>query len=39
MAGYVCPTCGHEMQRDLLLLKDHTDAHIVDELKKSHPEK
>ena len=26
------------MQRDLLLFVRHTDAHIVEELKKSHPE-
>ena len=26
------------MERDLLLLRKHTDVHIVEELKKSHPE-
>ena len=37
MAVYTCPTCGEKMERDLLLFSRHTDAHIVDEIKKKHP--
>lgn len=38
MAVYTCPTCGERMERDLLLFTRHTDAHVIDELKKIHPE-
>ena len=40
MAGgiYTCPTCGEKMERDLLLFIGHTDGHILQELKKRHPE-
>ena len=37
MAIYTCPTCNAKMERDLLLFTQHTDRHIVDELKKKHP--
>ena len=37
MAIYTCPTCGEKMERDLSLFMDHTDKHIVDEVKKLHP--
>ena len=37
MAVYTCPTCGEKMERDLSLFIDHTDIHIVDEVKKLHP--
>lgn len=37
MAGYTCPTCGEKMERDLLLFMDHTDQHVIEELKKQHP--
>jgi hypothetical protein len=37
MASYVCPTCGEKMERDLSLFMDHTDKHIVEEVKKAHP--
>ena len=36
-AIYTCPTCGNKMERDLLLFIRHTDAHVVEELKKRHP--
>lgn len=36
-AIYTCPTCGNKMERDLLLFINHTDAHVVEELKKTHP--
>lgn len=35
---YTCPTCGQKMKRDLILFTRHTDAHIVEALKKTHPE-
>ena len=35
---YICPTCGERMDRDLILFMKHTDAHVVEELKKLHPE-
>lgn len=34
MQIYTCPTCGQEMERDLLLFMKHTDQHIQDEMKK-----
>lgn len=34
---YTCPTCGNQMERDLLLFTSHTEAHVVEELKKKHP--
>ncbi len=37
MSIYTCPTCGSKMERDLLLFIQHTDQHIVEELKKQHP--
>ena len=37
-AIYTCPTCGEKMARDLVLFTRHTDAHIVEALKKTHPE-
>ncbi|MBI3315678.1 MAG: hypothetical protein HYZ87_01710, partial [Candidatus Omnitrophica bacterium] len=38
MQVYTCPTCGSSMERDLLVFIRHTDSHIIDELKKKHPE-
>ena len=35
---YTCPTCEEKMERDLVLFTQHTDAHVVEELKKTHPE-
>ncbi len=37
MAVYTCPTCGGKMERDLLLFTRHTDQHILDEIKRLHP--
>ena len=37
MAVYTCPTCGEKMERDLSLFMDHTDRHIIDEVKRLHP--
>lgn len=37
MQTYTCPTCGEKMERDLSIFMEHTDRHIVDELKKKNP--
>lgn len=37
MSIYTCPTCGEKMERDLLLFIEHTDQHVVEEIKKRHP--
>lgn len=34
---YVCPICNAELPRELENIIEHTDAHIVDVIKKSHP--
>ena len=34
---YTCPTCGEKLERDLLLFTQHTDEHIVEQIKKSNP--
>jgi hypothetical protein len=34
---FVCPTCGKVMERELLHIIDHTEGHIVQEIKKKHP--
>lgn len=38
MDSYTCPTCGEKLERDLTRLYEHTDQHIVDAIKKQHPE-
>ena len=35
---YVCPVCGEHLPRDILVVIPHTEKHIVDEIKKKHPE-
>ena len=35
---YTCSLCGKEVQKDLLLFIDHTNKHIIDEIKKKHPD-
>ena len=35
---FVCPTCGKKMPRDLAVVFPHTEEHIVDMIKKKHPE-
>ncbi len=37
MQTYTCPTCGEKMERDLSLFMEHTDKHIVDEVRKQNP--
>lgn len=37
MATYRCPVCQEEMPRDLVLFLDHTNQHIMDEIKRKYP--
>jgi hypothetical protein len=38
MSTYKCPICQQETPRDLVIFLDHTDQHIIDEIKKQYPE-
>lgn len=38
LTEYHCPLCGRTMARDLALFLDHTNLHVIDEIKKKHPE-
>lgn len=38
MSGYKCPLCGTTMERDLVRYLDHTNEHVIDQIKKQHPE-
>ena len=38
MPDFVCPTCGNKMARDLAVIMLHTEGHIVDVIKKKHPD-
>ena len=35
---YKCPVCRNEMDRDLMAFMNHVHQHILDEIKKLHPE-
>lgn len=35
---FICPTCGEAMERDILNIKEHTEKHIIDEIKREHPD-
>jgi len=35
---FTCPICSQEMPRDLQIIAPHTEGHIVDEIKKTHPD-
>jgi len=35
---FICPTCGKHIPRDLLIIIPHTEEHIVEVIKKEHPE-
>ena len=37
-ATYRCPLCGRTMERNLVLFLNHTDQHVIDQVKKEHPE-
>ncbi len=38
MAHYQCPLCDKLMERDLLVFNEHTNQHIMDTIKKDHPD-
>ena len=38
MENYKCPLCHEEIERDLVVFRNHTDKHILEEIKKGHPE-
>ena len=35
---YQCSVCGKKVKDDLLVYIGHTETHIIDEIKKYHPE-
>jgi len=35
---YKCSVCKNEVEGDLLVYIDHTEKHIMDEIKASHPD-
>ena len=36
--AYHCSVCQEEVEGDLVVLKDHTDKHIIDLLRHDHPD-
>jgi len=36
--GYQCSVCQETVQDDLLVYIDHTEKHIMDEIKANHPD-
>ena len=34
---YICGVCGEKIKDDLVLFKNHTEKHIIDLVKKEHP--
>lgn len=37
MPKYKCGVCGHEVDRDAVVFKDHTEKHILDIIKAKNP--
>lgn len=37
-ARYLCPVCAKELERDISVFLAHTKQHILDVLRKEHPE-
>jgi hypothetical protein len=35
---YKCSVCNEHVEGDLLVYVDHTEAHIIDEIRASHPQ-
>lgn len=35
---FTCPTCGKDIPSDLFVILSHTEKHIIDEIKKKHPD-
>ncbi len=38
MAQYQCPLCQEKMDRDVVVFGEHIEGHIIDEVKKQHPD-
>ena len=38
MEDFVCGTCGKALPRDLLVIIPHTEEHIVEAIRKKHPD-
>lgn len=38
MQHYQCPICGEKISRDLALFLDHGNQHVIDSIRKAHPE-
>lgn len=36
--NYVCPVCNKELSDDAVVFLAHGQEHIIDEIKKAHPE-
>ena len=36
--SYRCSLCNENVEGDLIVFKEHTEEHIIDEIKKKHPE-
>ena len=35
---FTCPTCNREMPAELMVIIPHTEEHVVNEIKKKHPD-
>lgn len=35
---YICPICGKKLSREIGVIYPHTEEHIVEEIKKKHPD-
>ena len=35
---FVCPVCGKIISRELTVIISHAEEHVVEEIKKKHPE-
>ncbi|PIP67987.1 MAG: hypothetical protein CO035_07500 [Candidatus Omnitrophica bacterium CG_4_9_14_0_2_um_filter_42_8] len=35
---FICPVCNKNLPREILVIIPHTEEHIVDEIKKQHPD-
>jgi hypothetical protein len=38
LTDFICPICEIKMLRDLSIIVPHTENHIIDVIKKQHPE-
>ena len=38
LTDFICPICETKMPRDLSIIVPHTENHIIDVIKKQHPE-